>query len=226
MGLPFPILLEGIVCYHCSNVVVNRGIHVVLFNVDFNIPVCKIGIKTLKSFWHLFFDKNISWTFIPVPCQSAPSLFLKSNFEYLRGNYRKAVKLLNSSNIAEHPGPIKTGNCDYTFPLTIVFLCTNSNIVFTCHWCQSESLFYSQVANSLCSVTLVSVVYHFFQLCPPRWMCSVYVLEQSWLHSLCNGETQPRNFLLQESITRKRPHLCTARRWRQWPRWMTESWFK
>lgn len=42
--------------------------------------------------------------------QSAPSLFLKSNFEYLRGNYRKAVKLLNSSNIAEHPGPIKTGD--------------------------------------------------------------------------------------------------------------------
>ncbi|XP_077951690.1 CCR4-NOT transcription complex subunit 10 isoform X3 [Gasterosteus aculeatus] len=42
---------------------------------------------------------------------SAPSLFLKSNFEYLRGNYRKAVKLLNSSNIAEHPGPIKTGEC-------------------------------------------------------------------------------------------------------------------
>ncbi|XP_019735530.1 CCR4-NOT transcription complex subunit 10 isoform X7 [Hippocampus comes] len=34
-----------------------------------------------------------------------------SNFEYLRGNYRKAVKLLNSSNIAEHPGPIKTGEC-------------------------------------------------------------------------------------------------------------------
>uniref|UniRef100_A0A8C0UHH5 CCR4-NOT transcription complex subunit 10 n=1 Tax=Cyanistes caeruleus TaxID=156563 RepID=A0A8C0UHH5_CYACU len=30
---------------------------------------------------------------------SAPSLFLKSNFEYLRGNYRKAVKLLNSANI-------------------------------------------------------------------------------------------------------------------------------
>uniref|UniRef100_A0A8B9K0F0 CCR4-NOT transcription complex subunit 10 n=1 Tax=Astyanax mexicanus TaxID=7994 RepID=A0A8B9K0F0_ASTMX len=43
--------------------------------------------------------------------QSAPSLFLKSNFEYLRGNYRKAVKLLNSSNIAEHPGPLKTGEC-------------------------------------------------------------------------------------------------------------------
>ncbi|KAF3691423.1 CCR4-NOT transcription complex subunit 10 [Channa argus] len=43
--------------------------------------------------------------------ESAPSLFLKSNFEYLRGNYRKAVKLLNSSNIAEHPGPIKTGEC-------------------------------------------------------------------------------------------------------------------
>uniref|UniRef100_A0A673TFB6 CCR4-NOT transcription complex subunit 10 n=1 Tax=Suricata suricatta TaxID=37032 RepID=A0A673TFB6_SURSU len=40
---------------------------------------------------------------------SAPSLFLKSNFEYLRGNYRKAVKLLNSSNIAEHPGFMKTG---------------------------------------------------------------------------------------------------------------------
>ncbi|XP_051575669.1 CCR4-NOT transcription complex subunit 10 isoform X3 [Myxocyprinus asiaticus] len=42
---------------------------------------------------------------------SASSLFLKSNFEYLRGNYRKAVKLLNSSNIAEHPGPLKTGEC-------------------------------------------------------------------------------------------------------------------
>ncbi|XP_054965579.1 CCR4-NOT transcription complex subunit 10 isoform X12 [Pan paniscus] len=42
---------------------------------------------------------------------SAPSLFLKSNFEYLRGNYRKAVKLLNSSNIAEHPGFTKTGEC-------------------------------------------------------------------------------------------------------------------
>ncbi|XP_056142023.1 CCR4-NOT transcription complex subunit 10 [Lampris incognitus] len=42
---------------------------------------------------------------------SAPSLFLKSNFEYLRGNYRKAVKLLNSSNIAEHPGALKTGEC-------------------------------------------------------------------------------------------------------------------
>lgn len=42
---------------------------------------------------------------------SAPSLFLKSNFEYLRGNYRKAVKLLNSCNIAEHPGPLKTGEC-------------------------------------------------------------------------------------------------------------------
>ncbi len=46
------------------------------------------------------------YSFFP---QSAPSLFLKSNFEYLRGNYRKAVKLLNSSNIAEHPGPLKTG---------------------------------------------------------------------------------------------------------------------
>uniref|UniRef100_A0A3B5KRU3 CCR4-NOT transcription complex subunit 10 n=1 Tax=Xiphophorus couchianus TaxID=32473 RepID=A0A3B5KRU3_9TELE len=43
--------------------------------------------------------------------QSAPSLFLKSNFEYQRGNYRKAVKLLNSSNMAEHPGPIRTGEC-------------------------------------------------------------------------------------------------------------------
>ncbi|KAH0627302.1 hypothetical protein JD844_002837 [Phrynosoma platyrhinos] len=43
--------------------------------------------------------------------QSSPSLFLKSNFEYLRGNYRKAVKLLNSSNIAEHPGFMKTGEC-------------------------------------------------------------------------------------------------------------------
>uniref|UniRef100_A0A672H5X6 CCR4-NOT transcription complex subunit 10 n=1 Tax=Salarias fasciatus TaxID=181472 RepID=A0A672H5X6_SALFA len=43
--------------------------------------------------------------------QSASSLFLKSNFEYLRGNYRKAVKLLNSSNMAEHAGPLKTGEC-------------------------------------------------------------------------------------------------------------------
>ncbi|XP_078720024.1 CCR4-NOT transcription complex subunit 10 isoform X1 [Lampetra fluviatilis] len=42
---------------------------------------------------------------------SIPSLFLKSNFEYLRGNYRKAVKLLNSANITEHPGFIKTGEC-------------------------------------------------------------------------------------------------------------------
>ncbi|XP_061571147.1 CCR4-NOT transcription complex subunit 10-like isoform X1 [Cololabis saira] len=42
---------------------------------------------------------------------SAPSLFLKSNFEYLRGNYRKAVKLLNSCNISDHPGPLKTGEC-------------------------------------------------------------------------------------------------------------------
>uniref|UniRef100_A0A672H6F0 CCR4-NOT transcription complex subunit 10 n=1 Tax=Salarias fasciatus TaxID=181472 RepID=A0A672H6F0_SALFA len=42
---------------------------------------------------------------------SASSLFLKSNFEYLRGNYRKAVKLLNSSNMAEHAGPLKTGEC-------------------------------------------------------------------------------------------------------------------
>ncbi|CAJ0961724.1 unnamed protein product [Ranitomeya imitator] len=43
---------------------------------------------------------------------SAPSLFLKSNFEYLRGNYRKAVKLLNSSNISEHPGFMKTASED------------------------------------------------------------------------------------------------------------------
>ncbi|KAM9308564.1 CCR4-NOT transcription complex subunit 10 [Gastrophryne carolinensis] len=42
---------------------------------------------------------------------STSSLFLKSNFEYLRGNYRKAVKLLNSSNISEHPGFLKTGEC-------------------------------------------------------------------------------------------------------------------
>ncbi|XP_068092328.1 CCR4-NOT transcription complex subunit 10 isoform X2 [Hyperolius riggenbachi] len=42
---------------------------------------------------------------------STSSLFLKSNFEYLRGNYRKAVKLLNSSNIPEHPGFMKTGEC-------------------------------------------------------------------------------------------------------------------
>ncbi|XP_043544670.1 CCR4-NOT transcription complex subunit 10 isoform X3 [Chiloscyllium plagiosum] len=42
---------------------------------------------------------------------SAPSLFLKSNFEYLRGNYRKAVKLLNSANITDHPGFLSTGEC-------------------------------------------------------------------------------------------------------------------
>ncbi|CAI9615076.1 unnamed protein product [Staurois parvus] len=42
---------------------------------------------------------------------STSSLFLKSNFEYLRGNCRKAVKLLNSSNISEHPGFMKTGEC-------------------------------------------------------------------------------------------------------------------
>lgn len=42
---------------------------------------------------------------------SAPSLFLKSNFEYLRGNYRKAVKLLNSANITDLPGFLSTGEC-------------------------------------------------------------------------------------------------------------------
>lgn len=54
--------------------------------------------------------------------QSAPSLFLKSNFEYLRGNYRKAVKLLNSSNIAEHAGPIKTGNVCSHYHFCVVIL--------------------------------------------------------------------------------------------------------
>ncbi|NWW33064.1 CNO10 protein, partial [Panurus biarmicus] len=48
--------------------------------------------------------------------ESAPSLFLKSNFEYLRGNYRKAVKLLNSANIAEHPGFMKTGKTKTLHP--------------------------------------------------------------------------------------------------------------
>uniref|UniRef100_UPI00358FC8C4 CCR4-NOT transcription complex subunit 10 isoform X2 n=1 Tax=Myxine glutinosa TaxID=7769 RepID=UPI00358FC8C4 len=42
---------------------------------------------------------------------SISSLFLKSNFEFQRGNYRKAVKLLNSANIADHPGFMKTGEC-------------------------------------------------------------------------------------------------------------------
>ncbi|XP_052579256.1 CCR4-NOT transcription complex subunit 10 isoform X7 [Peromyscus californicus insignis] len=54
---------------------------------------------------------NLRQTLNQLKNQSAPSLFLKSNFEYLRGNYRKAVKLLNSSNIAEHPGFMKTGEC-------------------------------------------------------------------------------------------------------------------
>lgn len=61
--------------------------------------------------------------------QSAPSLFLKSNFEYLRGNYRKAVKLLNSSNIAEHPGFMKTGKRKL-WNSSIVFLALKSLLLF------------------------------------------------------------------------------------------------
>lgn len=120
-----------------------------------------------------------------VPClhQSAPSLFLKSNFEYLRGNYRKAVKLLNSSNIAEHPGPIKTGDKCFTSsshnskravqarlvwaaPVQIVNVLTNAS-TFGRQWrCRKRDT---------CFISF-------------RWMCSMYVLEQPGLHSLCNGE--------------------------------------
>uniref|UniRef100_A0A669AXS4 CCR4-NOT transcription complex subunit 10 n=1 Tax=Oreochromis niloticus TaxID=8128 RepID=A0A669AXS4_ORENI len=63
---------------------------------------------------------------------SAPSLFLKSNFEYLRGNYRKAVKLLNSSNIAEHAGPIKTGNgCSFCWIIAF----TDVDVISECVRC-------------------------------------------------------------------------------------------
>ncbi|XP_070575337.1 CCR4-NOT transcription complex subunit 10-like [Ptychodera flava] len=40
---------------------------------------------------------------------TAPACFIKSNFEYLRQNYRKAIKLLNSA--PESPSMLKTGEC-------------------------------------------------------------------------------------------------------------------
>uniref|UniRef100_A0A3Q3NCD0 CCR4-NOT transcription complex subunit 10 n=1 Tax=Labrus bergylta TaxID=56723 RepID=A0A3Q3NCD0_9LABR len=68
-------------------------------------------IEAAKSKMHQYKVRREIKSVMNTAGNSAPSLFLKSNFEYLRGNYRKAVKLLNSSNIAEHPGPIKTGEC-------------------------------------------------------------------------------------------------------------------
>ncbi|XP_030249942.1 CCR4-NOT transcription complex subunit 10 isoform X3 [Sparus aurata] len=63
---------------------------------------------------------------------SAPSLFLKSNFEYLRGNYRKAVKLLNSSNIAEHPGPIKTAKTFTGIPMCALLANKRYELLYNC----------------------------------------------------------------------------------------------
>uniref|UniRef100_A0A8I6ANC7 CCR4-NOT transcription complex subunit 10 n=1 Tax=Rattus norvegicus TaxID=10116 RepID=A0A8I6ANC7_RAT len=63
---------------------------------------------------------------------SAPSLFLKSNFEYLRGNYRKAVKLLNSSNIAEHPGFMKTGKKFSGRPMCTLLANKRYELLYNC----------------------------------------------------------------------------------------------
>ncbi|XP_049485018.1 CCR4-NOT transcription complex subunit 10 isoform X6 [Panthera uncia] len=63
---------------------------------------------------------------------SAPSLFLKSNFEYLRGNYRKAVKLLNSSNIAEHPGFMKTGKKFSGRPMCTLLTNKRYELLYNC----------------------------------------------------------------------------------------------
>uniref|UniRef100_A0AAQ5ZKH7 CCR4-NOT transcription complex subunit 10 n=1 Tax=Amphiprion ocellaris TaxID=80972 RepID=A0AAQ5ZKH7_AMPOC len=63
---------------------------------------------------------------------SAPSLFLKSNFEYLRGNYRKAVKLLNSSNIAEHAGPIKTAKKFTGIPMCALLANKRYELLYNC----------------------------------------------------------------------------------------------
>uniref|UniRef100_A0A5F9CCB4 CCR4-NOT transcription complex subunit 10 n=1 Tax=Oryctolagus cuniculus TaxID=9986 RepID=A0A5F9CCB4_RABIT len=63
---------------------------------------------------------------------SAPSLFLKSNFEYLRGNYRKAVKLLNSSNIAEHPGFMKTGRKFSGRPMCTLLTNKRYELLYNC----------------------------------------------------------------------------------------------
>ncbi|XP_041421400.1 CCR4-NOT transcription complex subunit 10-A isoform X4 [Xenopus laevis] len=63
---------------------------------------------------------------------SAPSLFLKSNFEYLRGNYRKAVKLLNSSNIAEYPGFMKTGKKFSSRPMCTLLTNKRYELLYNC----------------------------------------------------------------------------------------------
>uniref|UniRef100_A0AAZ3PWP8 CCR4-NOT transcription complex subunit 10 n=1 Tax=Oncorhynchus tshawytscha TaxID=74940 RepID=A0AAZ3PWP8_ONCTS len=63
---------------------------------------------------------------------SASSLFLKSNFEYLRGNYRKAVKLLNSSNIAEHPGAIKTAKQFSGIPMCALLANKRYELLYNC----------------------------------------------------------------------------------------------
>uniref|UniRef100_A0A8C3J0N3 CCR4-NOT transcription complex subunit 10 n=1 Tax=Calidris pygmaea TaxID=425635 RepID=A0A8C3J0N3_9CHAR len=63
---------------------------------------------------------------------SAPSLFLKSNFEYLRGNYRKAVKLLNSANIAEHPGFMKTGKKFSGRPMCTLLTNKRYELLYNC----------------------------------------------------------------------------------------------
>ncbi|XP_053455614.1 CCR4-NOT transcription complex subunit 10 isoform X4 [Nycticebus coucang] len=63
---------------------------------------------------------------------SAPSLFLKSNFEYLRGNYRKAVKLLNSSNIAEHPGFMQTGRKFSGRPMCTLLTNKRYELLYNC----------------------------------------------------------------------------------------------
>lgn len=140
--------------------------------------------------------------------QSAPSLFLKSNFEYLRGNYRKAVKLLNSSNIAEHAGPIKTGNgCSQDHLAS----CYNPAVYFVvlrfCCLIAFPDVDVITGVTGFHDLLIACVLFSF------RWMCSMYVLEQPGLHSFCNGETQSRHFLFQEGSAREWPHLCTAGRW-------------
>lgn len=48
---------------------------------------------------------TLLWCFL----QGAEGLFIKSNFEYVRHNERKAVKLLNSAS--KHNQVLKTGEC-------------------------------------------------------------------------------------------------------------------
>jgi CCR4-NOT transcription complex subunit 10 len=42
--------------------------------------------------------------------QGPQLVYLKSNFEYLRGNYRKAIKVLNSA-LTQSKGTLETGEC-------------------------------------------------------------------------------------------------------------------